>query len=206
LRFRGSAASVTRRNSRRAYERLFRSDRLLGEYLSADRIRFYEEIAAIGAELDPRSVVDVGCGSGELIRALATRLDGARVFAGIDYARSGIERAGTAFPGARWIVADLYTFEPSDLFGAARFDLVLCTEVLEHLDDPGRALDLLERLCAPSGRVLITVPDGALDAWTGHVNFWTEDELARYLAGRGLDEIRRVDDGRVLLAILAPRS
>jgi 2-polyprenyl-3-methyl-5-hydroxy-6-metoxy-1,4-benzoquinol methylase len=202
---RPSAGSVTRRNSRRAYEKLFRSDRLLAGYLSPSRTRFYDEIATIAASFDPASVLDVGCGSGELIRSIAARLPGERALAGIDYTRSGIARARAAFPAANWIVADLYRLDPEDLFGGARFDLVACTEVLEHLEDPHTALDRLAAFCATRGRVVVTVPDGAIDDWPGHVNFWTEEELARLLEPRGLEEIRRVDEDQTLLAIFAPR-
>jgi 2-polyprenyl-3-methyl-5-hydroxy-6-metoxy-1,4-benzoquinol methylase len=200
--YRATSASVTSRNSRRAYEKLFRSDRLLGEYLSLDRARFYDEIAAIAAAFDPASVVDVGCGSGELIRRIAARLGSERMYAGVDHARSGIARARAAFPGGTWIVADLYQLAPEDIPGGRRFDLVVCTEVLEHLEHPQAALDRLTALAEPGGRVLITVPDGAIDEWSGHVNFWSEEELAQLLEPRGLDEIRRVDEGRTLLGIL----
>ena len=60
-------------------------------------------------------------------------------------------------------------------------DLVICTEVLEHLYDPGQAVELLLSLCAHGGRVAITVPDGAEDSWEGHVNFWDEAAFHRFL-------------------------
>jgi 2-polyprenyl-3-methyl-5-hydroxy-6-metoxy-1,4-benzoquinol methylase len=202
-RYRPTAASVTRRNSRRAYDKVFRSDRLFAEYLTPDRRRFYDEIAAVAAGFDPGSVVDVGCGSGELVRSIAGRLAGEREYAGIDYTKSGIARARAAFPRGTWIVADLYELEPETLFGGRRFELVACTEVLEHLERPREALERLTALCAPGGRVLITVPDSAVDDWSGHVNFWTEQEFARLLEPWGLEQVVRVDEGRTLLGILA---
>ena len=59
-------------------------------------------------------------------------------------------------------------------------------------------------ICAPGGRVAITVPDGAQDSWEGHVNFWDEGELRAFLAPHGLVVIDRIQDGTVLLAWLAP--
>jgi SAM-dependent methyltransferase len=38
------------------------------------------------------------------------------------------------------------------------FDAILCTEVLEHVEEPLRALDELSRLLRPGGRLLLTVP------------------------------------------------
>ena len=87
-----------------------------------------------------------------------------------------------------------------------QFDLVVCTEVLEHLHEPERAVDVLRRLCAPGGRVALTVPDGAQDAWEGHVNFWDESDLRTFLRPSGLTELERIEDGRVLLAWLSSES
>jgi ubiquinone/menaquinone biosynthesis C-methylase UbiE len=38
------------------------------------------------------------------------------------------------------------------------FDSALCTEVLEHLPEPGRCLDEIHRVVKPGGAVFITVP------------------------------------------------
>lgn len=43
-------------------------------------------------------------------------------------------------------------------FDDASFDYVLCFETLEHVEDPIRLLDQLARVCAPDGRVFLSVP------------------------------------------------
>jgi len=43
-------------------------------------------------------------------------------------------------------------------FKADTFDGVICTEVLEHLNDPGTALSEIDRVLKPGGRVYITTP------------------------------------------------
>ena len=40
--------------------------------------------------------------------------------------------------------------------GAATFDVVLCTEVLEHLPEPQKAIDEFERVLKPGGTLLLT--------------------------------------------------
>jgi trans-aconitate methyltransferase len=197
-----SAAALTRQNTLPAYNRMYESDRLLDEYLSEDRLEFYEELASIFAPLVPKRVVDVGCGTGHLLSFLVGRMPVApETVVGLDHSEAGIRRAREVFPTATWIVSDLYDMSLDD-----EFDLVLCTEVLEHLHEPGQAVVELGRLCAPGGRVAITVPDGAQDAWEGHVNYWNEDELQAFLAPHGLKSIERVDDGRTLLAWLCPNT
>ena len=119
---------------------------------------------------------------------------------GVDHSGAGIRRARALLPSATWIVDDLYGLS----LDGDQFDLVVCTEVLEHLREPARAVDVLRRLSASDGRVAITVPDGAQDSWEGHVNFWDEDQFRAFLAPHGLLAIDRIENGNVLLAWLAP--
>jgi 2-polyprenyl-3-methyl-5-hydroxy-6-metoxy-1,4-benzoquinol methylase len=193
--------NITRKNTLRAYNRVYRSDSLLAEYLAPGRLEFYEEVAEICAPLAPRRLVDVGCGNGQLIRFLVDRMPASpELVVGIDRSRAGIRKARTLVPEGTFVVADLYRLQPDH----ERFDLVLCTEVLEHVHEPAPAVEVLRGLCAPGGRIAITVPDGAQDSWEGHVNFWTEDELQAFLAPFGLAGIDRIQEGGVLLAWLTP--
>ncbi len=62
----------------------------------------------------------------------------------------------------------------------ASFDVVLCTQVLEHCDDPGRAVSELRRVTRPDGRVLASTHGvqvyhpSPTDYWR-----WTHTGLAR---------------------------
>lgn len=67
-----------------------------------------------------------------------------------------------------------------------------------------RLTNTYARACAPGGTTLITVPDGALDAFEGHVDFWAEDDLQAFLQPMGATSIQRIDAGRGLLAIVNP--
>jgi SAM-dependent methyltransferase len=200
-----SARNVTRRNSRRAYEKLYAADDLLAEYLAPERLAFYDEVASIAAQYAGRSVVDVGCGSGNLLRSLLDRVaddkgvEVGRVLA-LDHAGSALRRAAELVPEAEGRVFDLMR----DDLGGERFDLVLCTEVLEHIRRPHRAREFLASACGRQGAIVITVPDGAVDAWEGHVNFWTHDEFQAFLEPLGETTVHRIDADRGLLAIVRP--
>jgi trans-aconitate methyltransferase len=195
-----SAVNIARKNTLDSTNRIYGSDWLLGVVLSPERLAFYDELARIFASRAPRSVIDVGCGTGHLLRFTVDRMSVVpRRVVGVDHSEAGILRARELLPSATWIVADLYDMPISE-----QFDLVTCTEVLEHLHEPGRAVGELRGLCAPGGRVAITVPDGAEDTWEGHVSFWDESALRKFLAPMGLTTIDRVEDGRVLLAWLMP--
>ena len=197
-----NAVNITRRNNRRAYERVYGDDRLLGEYLAPVRLEFYKEVAEVVAPLCSRgSVIDVGCGAGNLLQEVVERAAPKRVI-GVDYTVAGVRRAREAVPNGEFHVSSLY-----ELDLAEKFDLVLCTEVLEHLSKPGEAMRLLVRLCANSGVIVITVPDGDLDDWAGHRNFWSEPELADFLGLYGDVEISRTQsDATSLLASVRPSA
>lgn len=181
-----TARNITRKNDRRAYERLYRDDALLREYLAPERIDFYLEVAESCTRWHPRSVIDVGCGAGNLLDVVVKKLSPERVV-GIDHADAGVARAKLLVPSGEFANRDLYKLDFDETF-----DLVLCTEVLEHLIDPDRAMNALSRLCGAAGVIVITVPDGAHDRWEGHRNFWTKSELEAFLQSYGNAEVSRM--------------
>jgi len=106
-------------------------------------------------------VLDVGCATGYLAAELTTTRD-ATV--------TGVEADAAAAAQAREHVTELIVGDvdaPATLDGlpAAAFDVVVFADVLEHLDDPARALGASRRLTAPRGRVVVSLPNIA--HWTG---------------------------------------
>ena len=70
---------------------------------------------------------------------------------------------------------------------SASVDLVLCSEVLEHIDDDQSALDELCRVLAPAGWLLISVPTPPAVPDRNHVREgYTAADLTQMLRGRGL--------------------
>lgn len=135
------------------------------------------------AGLGDGSLVDVGCGLGETIRSIVEEFPDAQL-TGLDFSPHAIERCRSLMPEHRWDVADL----SGDGFDAS-FDVVLCSEVLEHLDDPAAAIGNLARLVASDGTVVITVPHGRVHATeraVGHLHHPTIQELTQWLGAAGL--------------------
>jgi len=86
-------------------------------------------------------------------------------------------------------------------FRAASFDRVLCSEVLEHVDDPRRAAAEMARVLKPGGMLAASVPTPATE-WLyrfssddyfntpgGHVRIFSMGRLRKLLSGQGLEVI-----------------
>jgi 2-polyprenyl-3-methyl-5-hydroxy-6-metoxy-1,4-benzoquinol methylase len=100
-----------------------------------------------------RQVHEVGCGEGFLSTMLAER---GFVVRGSDIAAPAIvaarRRAAERSLSATFRVADLHDLTP-EVDGA---ELVVCCEVMEHLPDPERGLEVLARLAQP--HLIVSVP------------------------------------------------
>lgn len=100
---------------------------------------------------DRRSrIVDLGCGSGAMLGRLATQ--GYRELHGIDIARPADPLPGITFTEAD-LDAPVLPFEPGSI------DLLLCVEVIEHVENPGALLKEVARVLHPQGRLLVTTPN-----------------------------------------------
>jgi 2-polyprenyl-3-methyl-5-hydroxy-6-metoxy-1,4-benzoquinol methylase len=162
---------------------------------------------AIARELPPPPgrAIDVGCGNGYITE----RLHQAGFEAiGVDPSPSGIEQAQTTYPECSFFNA-----EASPLLGA--FDLVVCTEVIEHVYDPTTLANTLHALTAPGGLCIVTTPYhgytknlalALLNKWDahlapgwhgGHIKFFSPKTLTLMLREAGFKSvsIRRV--GRI---------
>ena len=136
------------------------------------------------------SLLEVGCGEGHMTSKIAARFPGVRVL-GTDFSTTILGVARAAHPGI--------AFEACSIYDAGRlgeWDVVVSPEVLEHLEDPARAL----RAVASIARValLVTVPRepvwrmlnvargrywGRLGNTDGHLQHWSRGSLLRFLAG-----------------------
>lgn len=108
---------------------------LIGRYLR--NIREFAEIAGAAR------VLDVGCGEGFVVRHLLDHLPHLEI-AGVDLDPQVLRVARYQAPRSLFARASAYELP----FAAARYDLVLCNEVLEHLDEPQRAIREIKRVGA----------------------------------------------------------
>jgi 2-polyprenyl-3-methyl-5-hydroxy-6-metoxy-1,4-benzoquinol methylase len=135
------------------------------QYLDADiadernHAALLDSVRAGGGALDRGPVLDVGCGSGKLVRFLRDR--GVEAY--------GVEPAEALF--ARFLAGDGRFFRDIDAAAAATgrpFALVLALalDVLEHVEDPVAFLGSLSAVAAPDGRASSRRPTPAR-SWRG---------------------------------------
>lgn len=138
-----------------ARKQIFSKDRLISW---SHRSRF-DLALKLAREIGGRRLLDYGCGDGTFLSLMMSQIDpdgiqeavGAEV--GMDQISDCRRRLGT-LDGVSFVgISDLDRAEFSQAF-----DMVVCTEVLEHVVDREEALNRLKRVLAPSGHLIISVP------------------------------------------------
>lgn len=99
-----------------------------------------------------KSVLDAGCGTGELAYDIARR--GAEKVLGVDYSLEAITIAKKNYRH------EALFYECKDIRDVhGRFDVIVSLGTLEHLDNPEEALRFLKKLLTPDGDLIITCPN-----------------------------------------------
>jgi SAM-dependent methyltransferase len=148
----------------------------------------FDIISRILDELQPKSIVEVGCGQGALGARLATRSD----YLGVEPDESSFRVAKTRIDAVGGKVLN----GTDDAIEAGRqFDLACAFEVLEHIQDDAAALKCWERLIRPGGNLLLSVPAwqhrfGPMDENVGHFRRYSPDDLSRRLQEAGFADPR----------------
>lgn len=158
-------------------------------------------ILAILAGMKPARVLDLGSGNGALCAQIAQQ--GCYV-AGVEYDRAGVELASGNYPAIRFHRYGVQD-DPQLLLAVERepFDVVVSTEVIEHLFAPHLLPRYAHAVLKEKGRLILTTPyHGYLknlalslfDHWDahhaplwhgGHIKFWSRKTLAELLAANG---------------------
>ncbi len=100
---------------------------------------------------EPKSVLEIGIGEGFLSGSLLERFPEAKL-TGVDIKQDDLELLKKKFPAIETHCASIYELQALP----TGYDVVICAEVLEHLEDPARALRQLK--ARKPKHVLITVP------------------------------------------------
>ncbi len=155
---------------------------------------YYNNLLKIIKKINPESILDVGCGEGFTLDTLRKNKIGKKII-GIDNSKESIRIGKILFPKVKINHASIYDMP----FPNNSFDLVICTEVLEHLKTPSLAIEEVKRVSR--GNILISVPNEPffmlgnflrgknmekLGNDPEHINHWTIFSFASFLKTQGL--------------------
>lgn len=150
---------------------------------------FYRSLLREIKKITPDAILDVGCGEGFTLSKLKEAGLGRRL-EGIEYLDTAIALGKKERPDIAIKKGSIYKLPYKD----NTFDLVLCTEVLEHLEEPEKALEELVRVSKK--HVLLTVPNEPFfmlaqllrgknwSRWGNdieHINHWTALGFRRFV-------------------------
>ncbi len=127
------------------------------KYLTANPLKqklisqFLEGIYFEVERVKPKTILDVGCGEGFIDAFLIEKMPEISIV-GIDNNKNALKKAKELAPVLKVREGDIYALP----FKNKSFDMVLCIEVLEHLDTPSKALVELKRVT--NKYCLISVP------------------------------------------------
>ena len=155
------------------------------------------------------TILDVGCGNGYIASQLAAM--GYNVI-GIDSSEDGIVIGRKAYPNVRFEVHSVYD-DLRDI--VADVDLVVSSEVIEHLYLPKLFLENISKVLRRGGYVILTTPYhgylknlalSLLNHWDkhhtvewegGHIKFFSEKSLSKMLTSSGFLNIKFNNAGRL---------
>lgn len=153
--------------------------------------RFLEKVWREIEKQKPKEILDVGCGEGQADRFFLRKNPELKIL-GVDKNMEALRKAKFNCPLLKTQKANAYHLS----FPDCSFDLVLCLEVLEHLDRPEKALEEIKRV--GNCRFILSVPHEPLFSWTSflsgkylknlgrhpeHVHFWSKKEFKKLLGG-----------------------
>ena len=162
--------------------------------------RWHRDIAARTIDLAlarfpaPERVLDVGCGTGVLLRDLAVRLPGAACLTGVDAAAAMAGRARATVAGLDPRLGVLRAAAEQLPFPDDSFDLVVSTTSFDHWADQGAGLAECRRVLAPGGHLVLTdlfslwLAPTLVGSRAGRAR--TRLRATRLLAGAGFRSIR----------------
>jgi 2-polyprenyl-3-methyl-5-hydroxy-6-metoxy-1,4-benzoquinol methylase len=119
------------------------------------RRKRFSMLREVVAEVRPRRVLDVGCGTGAMLtRPLAEAFPNIEVI-GID-----TDGCSVACANAQSLPPNLTICMPDKMPADTRFELVIASEVLEHVDRPDDFLRWIRSRLSPNGTLILTIPNG----------------------------------------------
>lgn len=150
---------------------------------------FYRTAFSLIKRVNPKRILDVGCGEGESLAKIKSLHIGQHL-EGVDFTDDALKIGRKVYPNLKLRKASIYSLP----YKNDSFDLIICTEVFEHLDNPRKALESIHRVT--SKYCLISVPNEPIFRIAnflrgkylrrfgnseGHINHWSKKSFVKFL-------------------------
>jgi SAM-dependent methyltransferase len=137
-------------------------------------------------------IMDIGCGQGDLLFAAQNLFPGFNLI-GLELSQEGVNIVKEKTGLTNIFQADLlnYANELKQFHGWA--DIIVCSEVLEHVNDPVLFLKTSLMFLKSKGMLIITVPGGPMssfDSSIGHRQHFNKDSILHLLNNVGINNIK----------------
>ena len=137
------------------------------------------------------TIIDFGSGQGDFLATLVPRIQNCQVF-GFELSRVGVEISRIKTPAASFFQHNMLLDAPEISQLRNKGDLCVCSEVLEHLDEPHIFLRNARHYVADQGFLIATVPSGPMNAFErsiGHRQHFTRESISSLIQSAGFDVI-----------------
>ena len=134
-------------------EKLYKSKNPLVKMVSVGRL---DKIVESLPKTKNIKILDAGCGEGQLLLKIFNK--GYNDIYGTDVTPVALESAKKRIPKTKFSLQDLKSLNFSDEY----FDVVICTEVIEHIRDYNKVISELKRVLKKNGLLIITFPNEPL--------------------------------------------
>jgi SAM-dependent methyltransferase len=139
-----------------------------------------------------RTVLEIGTGYGTY-RPQIRGVD----YTSIDIDPVAVAKALEQDPTGNYLVADIASPTILDNLGVGKFDTIICSNVLEHVENDSAALDNIHKLLAPGGHLLLFVPAhpalyGDMDRLAGHCRRYTRSGLCTLAQQAGFRRVEAI--------------
>lgn len=139
-----------------------------------------------------KSVLDLGCGHGQKLKTAI--LPVCKDITGVDWEHS-IDYCKKTYDFGNWIIDNIE--EPTNAINR-KFDLIICSDVIEHLFDPDKLFSYLRKIAHSKTLIVLSTPERDLRRGKEtmgppgngtHIREWNKDELGNYISSMNLNMI-----------------
>jgi SAM-dependent methyltransferase len=148
-----------------------------------------------------RSGLEIGCGTGFVLKALTER------FAQVRFAGSEVFREGLSFAAQQVPSAELFQMDARKIPFQSEFDVIGAFDVLEHIEQDDEVLREMYDAIKPGGGIILTVPQHAwlwsdMDVYAHHKRRYSRRELKSKAENAGFRVVYMTSFISILLPVL----